>query len=155
MFSGTVALFSPLLSRIRDFSVPCPQLVLRGLETESGEWVQEDSGLWGGEQGLCPAETARRGAAVRAGPGRDRPARPESLSLSCWHPRLRGPWQGPEPAFSRDQTQSPALRGPLRVSMATPLFFFVPVEGLKVVEIEKCKSDIKKMREELVARSSR
>ncbi|EFB28002.1 hypothetical protein PANDA_011474, partial [Ailuropoda melanoleuca] len=31
----------------------------------------------------------------------------------------------------------------------------VPVEGLKVVEIEKCKSDIKKIREELAARSSR
>ncbi|XP_064434489.1 high affinity cGMP-specific 3',5'-cyclic phosphodiesterase 9A isoform X1 [Mirounga angustirostris] len=31
----------------------------------------------------------------------------------------------------------------------------VELEGLKVVEIEKCKSDIKKMREELVARSSR
>lgn len=30
-----------------------------------------------------------------------------------------------------------------------------PVEGLKVVEIEKCKSDIKKMREELAARNSR
>uniref|UniRef100_A0A2K5F6R0 Phosphodiesterase n=1 Tax=Aotus nancymaae TaxID=37293 RepID=A0A2K5F6R0_AOTNA len=29
------------------------------------------------------------------------------------------------------------------------------MEGLKVVEIEKCKSDIKKMREELAARSSR
>jgi high affinity cGMP-specific 3',5'-cyclic phosphodiesterase 9 len=29
------------------------------------------------------------------------------------------------------------------------------VEGLKVVEIEKCKSDIKKMREELAARNSR
>ncbi|KAK2089891.1 hypothetical protein P7K49_032557 [Saguinus oedipus] len=29
------------------------------------------------------------------------------------------------------------------------------LEGLKVVEIEKCKSDIKKMREELAARSSR
>ncbi|XP_055135762.1 high affinity cGMP-specific 3',5'-cyclic phosphodiesterase 9A isoform X2 [Symphalangus syndactylus] len=31
----------------------------------------------------------------------------------------------------------------------------VELEGLKVVEIEKCKSDIKKMREELAARSSR
>ncbi|XP_037687158.1 high affinity cGMP-specific 3',5'-cyclic phosphodiesterase 9A isoform X6 [Choloepus didactylus] len=31
----------------------------------------------------------------------------------------------------------------------------VELEGLKVVEIEKCKSDIKKIREELVARSSR
>nr|XP_021525163.1 high affinity cGMP-specific 3',5'-cyclic phosphodiesterase 9A [Aotus nancymaae] len=31
----------------------------------------------------------------------------------------------------------------------------VEMEGLKVVEIEKCKSDIKKMREELAARSSR
>uniref|UniRef100_A0A8I3PT58 Phosphodiesterase n=1 Tax=Canis lupus familiaris TaxID=9615 RepID=A0A8I3PT58_CANLF len=30
----------------------------------------------------------------------------------------------------------------------------VELEGLKVVEIEKCKSDIKKMREELAARSS-
>ena len=39
--------------------------------------------------------------------------------------------------------------------MVTPLFLFVPVEGLKVVEIEKCKSDIKKIREELAARSSR
>ncbi|MBV99465.1 High affinity cGMP-specific 3',5'-cyclic phosphodiesterase 9A, partial [Eschrichtius robustus] len=29
------------------------------------------------------------------------------------------------------------------------------VEGLKVVEVEKCKSDIKKMREELAARSNR
>ncbi|KAM4889180.1 high affinity cGMP-specific 3',5'-cyclic phosphodiesterase 9A isoform 2-T2 [Thomomys bottae] len=32
---------------------------------------------------------------------------------------------------------------------------FDAVEGLKVVEIEKCKSDIKKMREELAARSNR
>ncbi|NWI28609.1 PDE9A phosphodiesterase, partial [Sula dactylatra] len=31
----------------------------------------------------------------------------------------------------------------------------VELEGLKVVEIEKCKSDIKKMREEMAARSSR
>ncbi|XP_006156420.1 high affinity cGMP-specific 3',5'-cyclic phosphodiesterase 9A isoform X1 [Tupaia chinensis] len=31
----------------------------------------------------------------------------------------------------------------------------VELEGLKVVEIEKCKSDIKKMREELAARSNR
>lgn len=31
----------------------------------------------------------------------------------------------------------------------------VELEGLKVVEIEKCKSDIKKMREELAARNSR
>uniref|UniRef100_A0A2K5PA09 Phosphodiesterase n=1 Tax=Cebus imitator TaxID=2715852 RepID=A0A2K5PA09_CEBIM len=31
----------------------------------------------------------------------------------------------------------------------------VELEGLKVVEIEKCKSDIKKMKEELAARSSR
>uniref|UniRef100_A0A452VNZ2 Phosphodiesterase n=1 Tax=Ursus maritimus TaxID=29073 RepID=A0A452VNZ2_URSMA len=31
----------------------------------------------------------------------------------------------------------------------------VELEGLKVVEIEKCKSDIKKMREELAARSGR
>ncbi|XP_023373875.1 high affinity cGMP-specific 3',5'-cyclic phosphodiesterase 9A [Otolemur garnettii] len=31
----------------------------------------------------------------------------------------------------------------------------VELEGLKVVEIEKCKSDIRKMREELAARSSR
>ncbi|XP_023094460.1 high affinity cGMP-specific 3',5'-cyclic phosphodiesterase 9A isoform X1 [Felis catus] len=31
----------------------------------------------------------------------------------------------------------------------------VELEGLKVVEIEKCKSDIKKMRDELAARSSR
>ncbi|XP_034511045.1 high affinity cGMP-specific 3',5'-cyclic phosphodiesterase 9A isoform X1 [Ailuropoda melanoleuca] len=31
----------------------------------------------------------------------------------------------------------------------------VELEGLKVVEIEKCKSDIKKIREELAARSSR
>ncbi|XP_030861064.1 high affinity cGMP-specific 3',5'-cyclic phosphodiesterase 9A isoform X1 [Gorilla gorilla gorilla] len=31
----------------------------------------------------------------------------------------------------------------------------VELEGLKVVEIEKCKNDIKKMREELAARSSR
>lgn len=41
------------------------------------------------------------------------------------------------------------------VSMATPCVSLSPVEGLKVVEIEKCKSDIKKMREELAARSSR
>ncbi|XP_057401486.1 high affinity cGMP-specific 3',5'-cyclic phosphodiesterase 9A isoform X6 [Balaenoptera acutorostrata] len=31
----------------------------------------------------------------------------------------------------------------------------VELEGLKVVEVEKCKSDIKKMREELAARSNR
>uniref|UniRef100_A0A8C9D8J7 Phosphodiesterase n=1 Tax=Panthera leo TaxID=9689 RepID=A0A8C9D8J7_PANLE len=31
----------------------------------------------------------------------------------------------------------------------------IELEGLKVVEIEKCKSDIKKMRDELAARSSR
>lgn len=40
------------------------------------------------------------------------------------------------------------LSNPCHVSLS-------PVEGLKVVEIEKCKSDIKKMREELAARSNR
>lgn len=54
-----------------------------GAWRESGEWVQEDLGLWGGQQGLCPAETARRGTVDCPGPGRDRPTRPESLSLSC------------------------------------------------------------------------
>lgn len=49
----------------------------------------------------------------------------------------------------------PALREPPYVSMVTPCFSWSPVEGLKVVEIEKCKSDIKKMREELAARSNR
>lgn len=34
-------------------------------------------------------------------------------------------------------------------------FPLLTVEGLKVVEIEKCKRDIKKMREEMAARSSR
>ena len=39
--------------------------------------------------------------------------------------------------------------------MVTSLFLLVPSGRTKVVEIEKCKSDIKKMREELAARSNR
>lgn len=31
-------------------------------------------------------------------------------------------------------------------------FFFLIVEGLKVVEIEKCKNDLKKLRDEMTSR---
>lgn len=44
---------------------------------------------------------------------------------------------------------------PCALLRVTSLCLFVIVEGLKVVEIEKCKSDIKKMREELAARNNR
>lgn len=56
---------------------------------------------------------------------------------------------------SRGWAPNYSLPHPLWVSMVTARFSLAPVEGLKVVEIEKCKSDIKKMREELAARSNR
>ena len=31
----------------------------------------------------------------------------------------------------------------------------IPVEGMKVVEIEKCRSDIKKLREEIATKNNR
>lgn len=105
-----------------------------------------------------------RGSALQKPPG-------EVRRLSCPGAKTGPPGQSPCPwaagalgsgtregaqlqLSSRGRTQSAASPGPPRVSMVLPCFF-VPVEGLKVLEVEKCKSDIKKMREELAARSSR
>lgn len=96
-----------------------------------GEWVQENSGLGGGERrSPWPSCTAagRSGDQCRS---RSQPSSPRRAS----------------PGYSLARS-STCLHG-------NPLCLLVPVEGLKVVEIEKCKSDIKKMRDELAARSSR
>ncbi|XP_069927894.1 high affinity cGMP-specific 3',5'-cyclic phosphodiesterase 9A isoform X4 [Oryctolagus cuniculus] len=53
-----------------------------------------------------------------------------------------------DPTMPANSERTPYKVRPVTVKQAS-------VEGLKVVEIEKCKSDIKKMREELAARSNR
>lgn len=40
-------------------------------------------------------------------------------------------------------------------ALASAWFCVSKVEGMKVVEIEKCRNDIKKLREEMVSRNNR
>lgn len=115
LFSCEVALFPPFLPGRRDFFVPCLQLLLRGLERESGVWVpdsgfgREEQGLWEGCGGLsCPGPRQAHQARVPV-PGLPAPSaagtrRGAQLQLSSWG------W-----------TQLAAWQGPPRVSMVTPL----------------------------------
>lgn len=73
-------------------------------------------------------------------------------------PRISGfgstcPWELDNPTWqSSPWNEDPATSRHGNTPCCFPL---LAVEGLKVVEIEKCKRDIKKMREEMAARSSR
>lgn len=66
----------PFLGGIKDAFVPCPQLVLRGMEQKVGARV-EIQGVESGEE-LLPSETAQMDAVVQRWP-RHMPARIESV----------------------------------------------------------------------------